>query len=147
MQQDVQRVLSRALVDDEFLNQMQTDPGAALREFDLTDNERAVLTNPNRDLIELMRIGGSSTQPGFNIDITVIIDLTIDLSLDLTLDFTDVTLEAQLGKQRAQIDALAEAALQARSGADRLDSLQRLLENVSGATRLAAREGGKGGGA
>ena len=147
MQQDVQRVLSRALVDDEFLNQMQTDPGAALREFDLTDNERAVLTNPNRDLIELMRIGGSSTQPGFNIDITVIIDLTIDLSLDLTLDFTDVTLEAQLGKQRAQIDALAEAALQARSGADRLDSLQRLLESVSGATRLAAREGGKGGGA
>ena len=147
MQQDVQRVLSRALVDDQFLNQMKTDPAAALRDFDLTDNERAVLTNPDRDLIELMRLGGSSTQPGFNIDITVIIDLTIDLSLDLTLDFSDVTLEAQLGKQRAQIDALADAALKARSGADRLESLQRLLESVSGATRLAARETGQGGGA
>ena len=147
MQQDVQRVLSRALVDDQFLNQMKTDPGAALREFDLTDDERAVLTSPDRDLIELMRLGGSSTQPGINIDITVIIDLTIDLSLDLTLDFSDVTLEAQLGRQRAQIDALADAALKARAGADRLESLQRLLESVSGATRLAAPDTAEGGGA
>lgn len=63
MQEQVREILRRVLNDDDFLNEMLNDPESALRGYDLTDEERAILVNPQRDLIELMRLGGGGLTP------------------------------------------------------------------------------------
>jgi hypothetical protein len=142
MEAQVREVLSRVLTDDAFLDQMLTNPEQALRPYDLTDEERSILASPNRDLLELVRIGGGRA-PGFNIDVTVIIDITLDLSLDLTLDLELPEAARRQAVQNNQIASLATTVLAARSGADRLERIQQMLQVVSGATTLARRSSGQ----
>jgi hypothetical protein len=150
MQQDVRQVLRRALVDDDFLDLMRADPGAALRDYDLTDEERSVLEGPDRDLLELMRIGGGGNRVEFlflDLDITLVIDLTefiTTLSLDITIDLATVEMERQLSRNRERVARLAESVRSMRAGADRLERIQEMLQTLSGATELARPPRGDG---
>jgi hypothetical protein len=143
MQQHVQQVLHRVLVDDDFLDQMRSDPEAALEGYDLSDDERSVLQSRNRDLLELMRIGGVGNRVTFlflDLDITLVIDLTefiTTLHLDITIDLTTVEAEERQRLGRERIGKLAESVRSMRAGADRLERIQEMLQTLSGATELA----------
>jgi len=143
MEQDVQQVLHRVLVDDDFLDRMRTDPTSALKDYDLTDDERSVLENRNRDLLELMRIGGAGNRVTFlflDLDITLVIDLTefiTTLSLDITIDLATVEAERRQRQGRERIAKLATSIQSMRAGADRLERIQQMLQTLSGATELA----------
>lgn len=146
MQAQVREVLRRVLVDDAFLDDMLRDPDQALREYDLTDEERTILVRPDRDLLELMRIGGESQQLQFlflNLDVTLVIDLTefiTTFNIDVTIDLTDpevVRRRQELSQER--IASLANSVIAMRAGADRLERIQEMLQVMSGATELASR--------
>jgi hypothetical protein len=143
MEAQVREVLRRVLVDDEFLDEMLRDPGQALRQYDLTDEERSILASRERDLIELMRIGGEGNQASFLFIIIYIeIDLTefiTTLHLDLTIDLTEAEVERRQTLYRDKLDSLARSVLAMRAGADRLERIQQMLQEVSGATKLAGR--------
>jgi hypothetical protein len=144
MENQVRQVLSRVLTDDDFLDQMLTDPAKALEAYDLTDEERSILTSRDRDLMELVRISGRVADQ-FNVDVTVIISIILDLSLDLTLDLTLPEVVARReAVQQSQIAGLGATVLAARAGADRLERIQEMLQSVSGATMLARRSGSSG---
>jgi hypothetical protein len=139
MENHVQQILSRVLTDDDFLDQMLTNPEQALDSYDLTDEERSILTGRERDLMELVRISGRGAEQ-FNVDVTVIISIILDLSLDLTLDLTLPELVARReAMQKTQIAGLAATVLATRAGAERLERIQEMLQAVSGATVLARR--------
>jgi hypothetical protein len=143
MKEDVQKVLRRVLVDDDFLDQMLTSPGQALQEYDLTDEERAVLESRDRDLVELMRLGGEGNQfTLLFLDITLVIDLTefiTTLHLDITIDLATAQAQRRQEQNRQRIEALAQSVRSMRAGADRLERIQEMLQTMSGATELAAR--------
>lgn len=143
MQQHVQQVLHRVLMDDDFLDQMRSDPEAALKDYDLTEDERSVLQSRERDLLELMRIGGVGNRVTFlflDLDITLVIDLTefiTTLHLDITIDLTTVEAEERQRLGRERIARLADSVRSMRAGADRLERIQEMLQTLSGATELA----------
>jgi hypothetical protein len=145
MQQDVQRVLRRSLTDEDFLDAMLRNPRQALREYELTDEERGVLEGPDRDLIALMRIAGEGRQIRFlflNLDITLDIDLTefiTSLHLDITIDLATAELDQQQEQARAGIAKMARSIQSMRAGADRLEQIQQMLQTLSGATELVRR--------
>jgi hypothetical protein len=149
MEAQVREVLRRVLEDDEFLNEMLTNPERALRDYDLTSEERSVLTNTQRDLVDLMRIGGEShivIHPFDLTNITLEIDLThfittLDLDLIILLDLTGPAPEVEELQEarREQAASLAAAVRTARAGAERMERIQELLEVVGGATELARR--------
>ena len=141
MQAQVREVLRRVLVDDDFLDEMLRDPEQALREYDLTDEERSILVNRERDLLELMRIGGEGTQAAI---LFIIIYIELDLtefitSLHITVDLIDPDVERRQALARDKIASLATSVLAMRAGADRLERIQGMLQVVSGATELARR--------
>jgi hypothetical protein len=149
MKDDVQKVLQRVLVDDEFLDEMLSNPQRALQEYDLSDEERSVLESRDRDLIELMRIGGEGNQSAFLflfLDITLVIDLTefiTTLHLDITIDLAAAEVERRQELNRERIANLAESVRSMRAGADRLERIQEMLQALSGATELARRSPGQ----
>jgi hypothetical protein len=149
MEAQVREVLRRVLVDDEFLDEMLSDPEQALREYDLTDEERSILGSRERDLLELMRISGEGRQFTFlflNFIITLEIDLTefiTTLHIDLNIDLTEPDVQRRQAFYRDKIDSLATSVLAMRSGADRLERIQEMLREVSGATELARRSRGQ----
>jgi hypothetical protein len=136
----VREILSRVLVDDDVLDEMRRDPHQALREYDLTDDERSVLTSSERDLIALMRIAGEGS--GFTF-LYLVIMIELDLTEFITTIHLDIVIEQTREAQRQQelrqdkIDALARSVLSMRSGADRLERIHEMLQVVSGATELA----------
>jgi hypothetical protein len=135
-------VLTRVLVDDDFLDEMLRDPDQALREYDLTDEERSILANPERDLLTLMRIAGEGR--GFTF-LFLIIMIELDLTEFITSLNVDIVIEQTREAQRQQelrqdkIDALARSVSAMRAGADRLERIHELLQVVSGAAELARR--------
>jgi hypothetical protein len=149
MEAQVREVLRRVLVDDEFLDEMLSDPEQALREYDLTDEERSVLGSRERDVLELMRISGEGRQFTF-------LFLIINLQIDWLFQFIDLgppitvvnrempDLASRAASYRDKIDSLATAVLRMRSGADRLERIQEMLQVLSGATELAWRSPGQG---
>lgn len=145
MKEDVQKVLRRVLVDDDFLDEMLNDPTRALQEYDLTDDERSVLESKNRDLIELMRIGGEGSQFQFlflDLDITLVIDLTefiTTLHLDITIDLAAAEVHRRQELNHQRIEGLAKSVRSMRAGADRLERIQEMLQAMSGATELVIR--------
>ena len=145
MKADVQQVLRRVLVDDDFLDAMLSDPNRALQGYDLSDEERVILESRNRDLIELMRIGGEGNQFQFlflDLDITLVIDLTefiTTLHLDITIDLAAAELERRQAMSRERIASLAKSVQSMRAGADRLERIQEMLQAMSGATELVRR--------
>lgn len=149
MKEDVQRILRRVLVDDEFLDEMNSNPRQALQEYDLSDDERSVLERPDRDLIELMRIGGEGNQFTFlflDLDITLVIDLTefiTTLHLDITIDLAAAEIERRQELNRERIAGLANSVKSMRAGADRLERIQEMLQAMSGATELVRRTPGQ----
>jgi hypothetical protein len=171
MQEQVRKILRRVLNDDDFLNEVLNDPETALRGYDLTDEERSILVNPRRDLIELMRLGGGNAVPGIVVNfldlVTIALDVdltqfitTLDIDLFLIITFfpnpraqislVDQTAEGEQlrAMRRDQVTSLSAAVRNARAGAERLQRLQELLEVVSGARELAGRskDQGVGGG-
>jgi hypothetical protein len=155
MEAQVREVLRRVLEDDDFLNKMLIDPEQALRDYDLTGEERSVLTNPQRDLVDLMRIGGESNIVIHPFDLTNIsleIDLshfitTLDIDLIILLDLTTPVQEVEelQAARREQAASLASAVRTARAGTERMERIQELLEVVGGATELARRSASPGG--
>jgi hypothetical protein len=149
MQTQVREVLRRVLVDDAFLDDMLGNPDQALREYDLTDEERSILTSRDRDLLELMRIGGEGTALQFlflDFDITLVIDLTefiTSLHIDITIDLSDPEVVRRQQQSRDKIASLAESVVAMRAGADRLERIQEMLQVISGATELARRSPGQ----
>jgi hypothetical protein len=145
MEAQVREVLRRVLVDDAFLDQMLSDPEQALRDYDLSDEERSILTSRERDLLELMRIGGEGRDFHFLslfFDITLVIDLTefiTTLHLDITIDLSDPEVQKRQELNREKLAAFAESIAQMRAGADRLEQIQEMLQFISGATELARR--------
>jgi hypothetical protein len=141
MEAQVREVLSRVLVDDDFLNEMLRDPEQALRDYDLSDEERSVLGSHERDLLELMRISGGSTQiPLLDVDV----DLSLDpfLFIDIIIDLTVPELSQRQTLYREKIASLAASALAMRARADRLEQIQQMLQIVSGAKELVSRSSG-----
>jgi hypothetical protein len=143
METQVREVLRRVLVDDDFLDEMLSDPDRALRDYDLTDEERSVLANRNRDVLDLMRLSGEGAE-GRLLIITLELDLTLwpflFINVDITLDFTEsgvAARERRVNQQR--VASLAASVRAARAGADRLERIQEMLEVLSGATELTSR--------
>jgi len=149
MEAQVRDVLRRVLVDDEFLDQMLSNPEQALSEYDLTDEERSILGSHQRDLLELMRIGGEGREFTFlflNFIITLELDLTefiTTLHLDITLDFEDPEVQRRQAMSQEKIASLATSIRAMRAGADRLERIQEMLQVASGATELARRSSGQ----
>ena len=148
MQAQVREVLRRVLVDDDYLNEMLNDPERALRDYDLTDEERSILASPERDLLQLMRIGGEGSPQGLFLVLIILLELDltefitsfhVDVTLDFDFGFSDPDVEARRAVHQEQLASLASAVGAARAGADRLERIQELLEVVSGATELARR--------
>jgi hypothetical protein len=143
MQAHVQQILRRALTDDDFLDQMRTEPEAALRDYELTDDERSVLQRPDRDLLELMRIGGAGNRVEFlflDLDISLVIDLTefiTTLHLDITIDLATAEAEQRQLQNRERVAKLAASVQSMRAGADRLERIHEMLQTLSGAAELA----------
>jgi hypothetical protein len=148
MKEDVQKILRRVLVDDDFLDEMMSNPRQALQEYDLSEDERSVLERPDRDLIELMRIGGEGNQFHFLfLNINLVIDLTEFITtfhLDLTIDLAAAEIERRQELNRERIANLANSVKSMRAGADRIERIQEMLEAMSGATELVRREPGQG---
>lgn len=142
MEAQVREVLRRVLVDDDFLNEMLGDPEQALREYDLTDEERSILGSRQRDLIELMRIGGAGRDLP-TLDVTLVIDLGLDpflfITFDLNIDLTSADVVRRQALYRDKVASLAMSVLAMRAGADRLERIQDMLQVISGATELARR--------
>ncbi len=167
MQEQVREILRRVLNDDDFLNEMLNDPESALRGYDLTDEERAILVNPQRDLIELMRLGGGAVPASVVINfldlvtIALKVDLThfittldIDLFLIITF-FPHAAAQIPVGDQaaegeelramlREQVTSFSAAVRDARAGAERLERIKELLEVASGARALVRRSPDQG---
>jgi hypothetical protein len=143
----VREVLRRVLVDEEFLDQMLTDPERALGEFDLSEEERIILRSRERDLIDLMRIGGEGRQGSFLfINISVELDLTEFItSFHVTVVIEEVARRQSLPEgahhslSQEDIAGLAASVRAMRAGADRLEKIHEMLQVVSGATELARR--------
>jgi hypothetical protein len=143
----VREVLRRSLSDEEFLDEMLTDPEHALAEFELTDEERSILQSRDRDLLELMRIGGEGRQASF---LFINISVELDLTEFITSFHVTVVVEELARRQasssdaspsltEADIAALAASVRAMRAGADRLERLHEMLQVVSGATQLVSR--------
>lgn len=49
--QELRTVLLRVVLDGDFLNSLRADPEGALKDYALTDDEKATLTNPTTDLL------------------------------------------------------------------------------------------------
>jgi hypothetical protein len=142
----VREVLRRALSDEDFLDEMLTDPEHALAEFELTDEERSILQSRDRDLLELMRIGGEGRQASFLfINISVELDLTEFItSFHVTVVVEELarrqaSSDASQSLTEADIAALAASVRAMRAGADRIERLHEMLQVVSGATQLVSR--------
>jgi hypothetical protein len=142
----VREVLRRALSDEDFLDEMLTDPEHALAEFELTDEERSILQSRDRDLLELMRIGGEGRQASF---LFINISVELDLTEFITSFHVTVVVEELARRQassdasqpltEADIAALAASVRAMRAGADRIERLHEMLQVVSGATQLVSR--------
>jgi hypothetical protein len=140
MEAQVREVLRRVLVDDDFLHEMLSNPEQALQDYDLTDEERSILVNPERDLLELMRIGGDNFP---TIAALIIIFIELDLTEFITSFHITVVVDSEFERRqtlaRDKITSLATSVLAMRAGADRLERIHEMLQVVSGATELAAR--------
>jgi hypothetical protein len=139
MEAQVREVLRRVLVDDDFLHEMLSNPEQALRDYDLTDEERSILVNPERDLQELMRIGGDNFP---TIAALIIIFIELDLTEFITSFHVTVVIDGEFERRqtlaRDKITSLATSVLAMKAGADRLERIHEMLQVVSGATELAA---------
>ncbi len=152
MEAQVREVLRRVLVDEAFLDEMLNNPEQALREYDLTQDERSVLASRERNLLDLMRIGGErrAVQSLFlDLDISLVIDLSefiTSLDLDITIELAETEAARRQEVSRAKIAKLADSVASMRAGADRLERIHDMLQVLSGATELARRSRGQGSG-
>lgn len=64
---DLTRVIERASTDGEFLNQLNANPDAALKEYSLSVDERAALISGDSDRLEALGVDARiSKRRGFN---------------------------------------------------------------------------------
>lgn len=131
----VREVLLRALFDYGFNNKLVTDPDDALREYDLTDDEKAAIKAPTAQLYALVepelnadqvaaQLAATTTQP-----VTVVVTIVIVVAIVVFVAATTPDLQALQAGRREKYQPLL-ASIRKASGAERFDLVRTLISDL-----------------
>jgi hypothetical protein len=113
--EELRNVLLRVVLDGEFSHLLRTNPEEALKDYTLTDDEKAMLTNPTIDLLDKVR-------PAF-----VLPPIKLPVFLPITLAFPAATAMTEADKEK-----LAQLVRDIRNsvGRERFDMIMDLVRQI-----------------
>jgi hypothetical protein len=130
--ENVRAVLFRILTDSDFHNLMLVNPGEALKDYDLTDDERRILTTPDKDLYKALE--GADVN-GINISLHVA-PPTVRITIPIFFEPPNLLVPSPLLKDDDEKIVQLVKSIQNAVGQDRFDNIMQLVQQMQGENQI-----------
>ena len=123
--QELRKVLLRVALDGEFYNLMLVDPDKALQGYNLTDDEKKVLSKPNMELLNKF----ANAENFLGISITLPHNYHFIAFAPVTVSMPDLTMMTEADKEK--VTQLVRD-IRNSIGPERFDKIMQLVQQVQG---------------